>query len=172
MATDSMTERTMLDALRRHYDTGGAARRYVVAEQVKSDGWWDARRTADFIAVDLWKTGRYEIHGHEVKISRSDWLRELKEPSKAAEFAAHVNRWWIVVPDASIVRDGELPLSWGLLVLGPSGFVVARKAPRRDALPLTPGRLSSLLRAVAKSAYALGYAEGLQYEVPRKAAGA
>jgi hypothetical protein len=160
----------MLDALRRHYDTGGAARRYVVAEQVKSDGWWSARRTADFMAIDLWKTGRYEIHGHEIKVSRADWLRELKDPSKAAEFGEHVNRWWIVVPDPSIIRDGELPVSWGLMVLTEAGFTVARKAPRREALPLTPGRLSSLLRAVAKASYTLGYAEGLRYDVPAGAA--
>jgi len=32
--------------------------------------------------MDLWPSGGLEIHGHEVKVSRSDWLRELKEPEK------------------------------------------------------------------------------------------
>jgi hypothetical protein len=148
-----VTERVMLDALHARYSQcHGNGVRYVVAEHVKSGGGFDARRTADLIAVDMWKAGRYEVHGHEVKVSRADWLRELRDPDKAGEFLPYVNRWWIVVPDAGIVRDGELPAGWGLLALRGGLLAAVVKARRTDALPLPPDRLAGMVRAVAKTA--------------------
>lgn len=40
-------------------------------------------RYADVVAVNLWSSRGYAIHGFELKVSRSDWLRELKQPEKA-----------------------------------------------------------------------------------------
>ena len=57
--------------------------------------------------------------------------------------------------DARIVRDGELPDDWGLMAMRGGRLMVVRKAPRRDALPLTPTRLAALLRSVACSATVL-----------------
>lgn len=147
------TERTMLDALHFRYRAVlGNGRRYVAAEHVRSHASFDARRTADFIAVDTWKSGRFDLHGHEVKVSRSDWLRELKDPEKAAEFTPYMNRWWVVVPDSSIVKPGELPAAWGLLVLAGGLLEVARHAPRQDAEPIPQTRLVALMRAVQSTA--------------------
>jgi hypothetical protein len=110
------------------------------------------RRTADFVAMDLWPSRGLALHGHEVKVSRSDWLRELAEPEKAAEFIPYMNYWWAVVAGPRIVRDGELPEGWGLMVMRGGVLAVAAQAPRRDALPLTPSRLGALLRAVGQTA--------------------
>lgn len=147
-----MAEADVLDALYDRYRAvHGNGRRYAVAAQVRSRAGFDARRTADFVAMDLWPSARLTLHGHEVKVSRSDWLRELKDPSKAAEFIPYMNTWWVVVSDARMVRDGELPDDWGLMAMRGSLLTVVKKAPRRDALPLTPSRLAALLRAVACS---------------------
>src|SRR5579859_3147977 len=111
-----MTEAELTDALYERYgQVHGNGPRYAVAAQVRSQAGHYARRTADFVAMDLWPSARLTLHGHEIKVSRSDWLRELKDPSKAAEFIPYMNSWWVVVPDARIVRDGELPDDWGLL---------------------------------------------------------
>ena len=148
-----VTERMMLDSLHKRYSAAlGNGRRYVVAEQVRSHASFDARRTADFIALDTWKSGRFELHGHEVKISRSDWLRELKKPEKAAEFIPYMNRWWIVVPDLNIVKADELPEQWGLLAFSTGALRAVRKAPRLTATPLTPSRFVALMRAVQSTA--------------------
>jgi hypothetical protein len=147
-----LTEADVLDALHDRYGTvHGNGQRYAVASQVRSRAGFDARRTADFVAMDLWPSARLTLHGHEVKVSRSDWLRELKDPTKAAEFIPYMNTWWIVVSDARIVREGELPDDWGLMAMRGSRLAEVRKAPRRDALPLTPSRLAALLRAVAQT---------------------
>lgn len=147
-----LTEADMLDALYARYRfAGGNGQRYAVAAQVRSQAGYHARRTADFVAMDLWPSQRLTLHGHEVKVSRSDWLRELKEPEKAAEFVPYMNYWWVIVSDARIVRDGELPDEWGLMAMRGPLLTVIKKAPRRDALPMNPSRLAALLRAVAQS---------------------
>jgi hypothetical protein len=147
------TESDVTDALCERYgETHGNGRRYAVATQVRSHAGFDARRTADFVAMDLWPSTGLAIHGHEIKVSRSDWLRELAEPEKAAEFIPYMNHWWVVVSSPRIVRDGELPGCWGLMVMRGKRLAVVRRAPRREALPLPPTRLAALLRAVAQTA--------------------
>jgi hypothetical protein len=67
-----------------------------------------------------------------------------------------MNTWWVVVSDARIVRDGELPDDWGLMAMRNGRLAVIKKAPCREALTLTPTRLAALLRAVAQTS---GYLE-------------
>ena len=149
----SITADDVYEALYARYGAfHGNGPRYAVAAEVRSGAGFDSRRSADFVAMDLWPSAGLTLHGHEVKVSRSDWLRELKDPSKAAEFIPYMNTWWIVVSDRRIVREGELPDDWGLMAMRGSALTVVKKAPRRDALPLTPSRLAALLRAVAQIA--------------------
>jgi hypothetical protein len=157
-----LTEDEVTEALYDRYGVRhGNGQRYAVAAQVRSHAGFDARRTADFVAMDLWPSAGLTLHGHEIKVSRSDWLRELKEPEKAAEFIPYMNCWWVVAGGRRIVRDGELPGGWGLMVIDRGQLAVIRKAPRRDALPLTPTRLAALLRAVAQTSE---YLERRQHE--------
>lgn len=102
--------------------------------------------------MDCWSSKGMEIHGHEVKVSRSDWLTELRDPEKAEAFRPYCNRWWLVVPDVEIVR-GDLPRGWGLMVVNAGGVAMVRKrAPLMDALTLPRPMLAGLLRATAKTA--------------------
>jgi hypothetical protein len=148
-----VTEPDVIAALRARYGQRfGNGPRYAVATGVRSHAGHSMRRTADFIAMDLWPSRGLALHGHEVKVSRSDWLRELADPGKAAEFIPYVNYWWAVISDPAIVRDGELPDGWGLMAMRGTQLAVIRQAPRRVAEPLYPSRLGGLLRAVAQSA--------------------
>ena len=148
-----LTTADVYEALYARYSAfHGNGPRYAVAAEVRSGAGFDSRRSADFVAMDLWPSAGLTLHGHEVKVSRSDWLRELKDPSKAAEFTPYMNCWSVVVSDRRIVREGELPDDWGLMAMRGSLLTVVKKAPRRDALPLTPSRLGALLRAIAQTA--------------------
>ena len=157
------TERTMLDTLHARYShrTQGVTRRYAVAEHVRAscgfagysskDG-HRRMRTADFMAQDTWESHGLLLHGHEVKVSRSDWLTELADPSKAEAIKRFCDRWWLVAPDKAIVRD-DLPEGWGLMVLNRVGKLrVAKSAPALDPAPHTPTFRASFMRAVAKTA--------------------
>jgi hypothetical protein len=150
----AMTEASVTDALHARYSQvhGGNGRRYAVAAGVRSHAGFDARRTCDYVAMDLWPSKGLALHGHEIKISRSDWLRELAEPEKAAEFIPYMTYWWAVASGPRIVRDGELPDGWGLMVVRGGLVTVATAAPKRDAKPMERTRIAALLRAVAQTA--------------------
>lgn len=147
------TERDMLDALHRRYAVAsqGDSIRYAVAEHVRSSASSDARRVCDFMAQDLWHSGGLALHGHEVKLSRSDWLRELADPDKAETFMRYCDRWWLVVPDAQIVRPGELPERWGMIVVTNGVGHVKRSAPKLAPVPHPVSFRAALLRATAKT---------------------
>ncbi|TDO18161.1 hypothetical protein EV580_1344 [Mycobacterium sp. BK086] len=74
----------------------------------------------DAIYVGFTSASGRLLVGHELKVSRSDWLSELNKPGKADRWADQCHEWWLVVSDPAIVHDGELPAGWGLLVPGPS----------------------------------------------------
>lgn len=160
------TERQMLDALHARYSvtSQGDLQRYVCAEHVRNMcgfGGWDYAankakplRTADFLAQDLWDAKGLLLHGHEVKVSRSDWLRELADPDKAESIKRYCDRWWLVVPDRRIVRD-DLPPGWGLLALDDSDRLrVVHRAPALTPEPHPPTFRGAFLRAAAKTASA------------------
>jgi hypothetical protein len=105
-------------------------------------------RTADAIAMNLWPSRGLEIHGFELKVDRRDWLRELKNPEKAEAVARYCDRWWLVVPDPTIVAEGELPVTWGLLAPSPRkvGVRPVVDAPAVEATTPDRGFLAAMLR--------------------------
>jgi len=72
-----------------------------------------AARYADGIAVSLWPSSGFQIDGFEIKVSRSDFLNELKNPQKSSVMMEHCDRWWIVAPKG-VCNKEELPKPWGL----------------------------------------------------------
>lgn len=146
------TERLMLDALIRRYGgTAGNGPRYAYAEHVRSETGW-ARRCMDFFAMSMWHSDGEVMHGHEVKVSRSDWLTELKDPGKAEAFRPFVDHWWLVASDKAIVRD-DLPDGWGLMVADRNGRLrVTKPAPKIAREPMPKPMWAALLRATAKTA--------------------
>ena len=160
------TEADMLDALHDRFgfvshNGGFPKRRFVCADHVRAtSGFFDRgdphARTLDFVAVDTWASGKLARHGAEVKVTRSDWLREMKDPAKSAPFLSWLTHFWLAVPDASIVREGELPEGWGLLALRGQNLIAKVTAPRREAAPIPPQTVASLLTAVSKTAATRG----------------
>lgn len=149
------TERTMLDLLLARYNTerqGTIADRWTRAEHVRStQDYRQMLSIADFIAIDKYSSSQ-AIHGHEVKVSRADWLTELRDPTKAERIKRYCNFWWLVVPDAAIVKPGELPEGWGLMVKAGTGLRTKVRAPRMDADPMTLDFIAGLTSAVHRTA--------------------
>lgn len=130
-AKPKVTESDMLAMLRAKLTKpgNGGAGEYALLPHVRDGAGFTAGRTIDAVAVSLWPSRGLTIHGYEVKCSRSDWLRELKEPAKADAAAAFCDHFSIVAADASIVADGELPPTWGLLVARGVKLVTVVPAP-------------------------------------------
>lgn len=154
----------MLDMLNSRYATvsQGVVFRYARAEHVRSAaGFVEGQRAADYVAMDLWPGiphgSLLAFHGHEVKVSRADWLAELRKPEKAAAFMPFMDYWWLVVSDRSIVQDGELPPDWGLMVKAGDRVRVVVSAHRNpNPLPMPKTMVAAFARAVAKTAARIG----------------
>ncbi|MEM9467771.1 MAG: hypothetical protein AAGA90_20530 [Actinomycetota bacterium] len=127
-------------------------------------------RRIDFLAIHTWGSRGYAHHGHEIKASRSDWLRELKDPSKADPWIRRCHRWWLVTPP-DVVQPGELPDTWGHLVLRGSKLKVETDATKLDPPPpLTLPQLVAMLRSAGEAgpgalmrAEERGYRRGQQH---------
>lgn len=119
---------------------------WAYVEEVANSTGGPASRAADAMALNLWPSRGLELHGFEVKASRSDWLRELKAPEKADVLFGYCNRWWVVVGEKGIVQDGELPPTWGLLVPRGNDLVVKVQAPALDPKPLSRHFIAAFVR--------------------------
>lgn len=81
----------------------------------------------DFLSVACWPSLKYVVHGHEVKVSRSDWLRELKNPAKSLRNMPMCDMWWLVAPKG-VAKEEELPPRWGFLEHNGYSFWCVRQA--------------------------------------------
>jgi hypothetical protein len=119
LTTSELTAR-----LRRHYlkpgDAlpGGVFLTEVMAPGARPGevGWESANRRLDALYIGFTSARGRMLEGHEVKVSRSDWMVELAQAHKADWWFEHTHRWWVVAADRSIVEEGELPEGWGLMV--------------------------------------------------------
>lgn len=106
-----------------------------------------ARRRADAIAMNLWPSRGLEVRGFEIKVSRSDLGRELKQPEKAETISRYCHTWWIAAP-AGLVNQDALPLGWGLVEVNGKGVRTKRAAlPREDVAQPTRHFTAALIRA-------------------------
>lgn len=107
-------------------------------------------RHADAIVKGLWPSRGLDLQGFELKVSRSDWLRELKNPAKADAIVSYCDYWWVVVSEAKLVADGELPKTWGLMAADGGKLKVIVDAPKLEARPISRAFLAALCRKAAE----------------------
>lgn len=115
LAPVQWNEQLVFEALRTHFVEGAV----VLLPQVASETGSAPRRTADAIAMQLWPSRGLTIEGVEIKVSRSDLLREYAQPEKSDIIAQFCDKWWIAAP-AGVVKksdfeDGTFPKTWGCI---------------------------------------------------------
>lgn len=139
------TSSTLYSALTVKYP----APEWLLLPQVRSDAGFGTTmhpvRTADAIAMNTWPSRGLTVLGFEIKVSRSDWLRELKQLDKADPIIRFCDRWFIVAP-AGIVKDAELPAAWGLITPHGKGLRIVSDGERLPAEPLDRGFVAAMFR--------------------------
>lgn len=120
---------------------------WTIAFEVPNSTGFGATRRCDAIAMGTWPSKGLYLHGHEIKVSRSDWLKEIDDPTKADAFYKRCHYWWIVAPKG-IVKLAELPATWGLMhCTEKSALRVGKAATKLEPLAITYPFLASMLRA-------------------------
>jgi hypothetical protein len=148
------------DALRARY----AAPAWALVQEVP-DSTGFANRVCDGLAFSCWRSATamhgarggerlpYEVHGFEIKASRADWLRELKQPAKTDEFRRHCHRWWLVTGHHAIAKPEELPLGWGMLVPRGESLWTVVPAPLAKPEPIGGPFLAALARRMVEQSW-------------------
>lgn len=130
-------------ALRNRY----AGEAYAFLEQVGNATGFKCNRHCDVLVMSLWPSRGLDIIGIEVKVSRGDWLKELADPKKADDVAKYCDYWFVAVGDENIVRAGELPSAWGLMVPTIDGKMrVKAEVSRLSPNPLDKHFVAAVLR--------------------------
>lgn len=127
------TSHDLVSMLRAHYGgTPSKPQPGYFAPEIQAP---HSARRADALWLPLQGDQRGQIHGHEIKVSRSDVMVELADPMKAEAWGQFCDRWWLVVSDIALLRDLDVPDSWGIMT-PPSGrskrlMTIVRPAPLR-----------------------------------------
>lgn len=134
------TAADIVAALDKRYEQAASEKWVRICEARSGAGFAGNNRQCDYLAINTWQSGGLQVIGHEIKVSYSDWKRELADTDKAETFARFCRRWWIAAPSelAKKIRP-ELPPAWGLLGVNANG--IARElvaAPARDPELIPP----------------------------------
>src|SRR3990172_2564710 len=105
---------------------------------------------ADGVAYSLYPSTGHPIYGFEIKVSRNDWLRELKQPAKAGNVMQYCDKWWLVAPKG-VSKLEELPKTWGFLEIVNDRFYTRKHAPDLDHPELPMSFIAALLRRATES---------------------
>lgn len=128
---------------------------YGFITQVRSGTGYYQARTADALAMSLWPSRGLHLLGFEVKVSRTDWIKELKNPEKAEELASYTHFWYMVLGNENIIKPGELPPKWGLIVPSGKGLKIVKEAPfNTETLPLDYMLMAGIFRNIAEQCIA------------------
>lgn len=134
----------MVAALRRRFPLP----EWALFSGVRNGAGFDANRTADALAMNLWPSRGLELIGFEIKVSRGDWLKELRAPEKAEDMFAYCDRWYLVAGSRDLIKPGELPAPWGLLVPRGDTLEMVTEAPKNQAIPLDRGLVAVLAKRI------------------------
>jgi hypothetical protein len=123
--------------------TGG---RYAVLFEVLNATGASHTRSADAVIMSCWPSDGLELHGVEIKVSRSDWMSELRNPKKAEDIAQHCDRWWLITSPGVVKDESEIPPAWGWRVWDGKRMQTMKAAARTESRPVNRLFLASLLR--------------------------
>lgn len=112
----------------------------------------DAEQRIDFWALDTYPSHRFRRVAYEIKVSRSDFLNELRQPLKRRRALLLSNEFYFISPPG-LIKAGELPIECGLAEItggriDPTTTYINFKhaAPWRDTIPPTWQFVAAVVR--------------------------
>jgi len=121
----------------------------------------DSERYLDAFAMNCYRGKGYRRVGYEIKVSRSDWLRELEDPRKRAQGYFLCHEFWFALAPGVYKPDDEWSLQTprrlrlenpldgcGVIEVAEDGALkIVRKAVSHDAWPMPDTFVASLMRS-------------------------
>lgn len=132
---DGSGDPTLAAIKRRHSDWRGLVDGVLVFEMPTGTGY----RHGEPNRIDAWHMSvlpaqNFHRTSYEVKVSRRDFVRELRHPLKRRAAMRVSNQFYFVAP-MGVIRVEEVPLGCGFLELEGGKLREVVKAPHRDGEP-------------------------------------
>lgn len=105
---------------------------------------------ADGVAYNLYPSTGHAIEGFEIKVSRGDFLNEMKNPGKCQEVMQYCDKWWLVAPKGVAAKE-ELPKTWGFYEIVNNKFFVRKQAPQLDPIDPSLSFVAAMLRRATEA---------------------
>ncbi len=102
-------------------------------------------RTADVVAVSCWPSRGLYMTGIEIKVSASDFRKELQQPNKSESIQRYCRYWYVAAPKG-VIDVALLPESWGLIECTTNRTLTTKVAPTLKEQPVDMDLLCSILR--------------------------
>jgi len=103
-------------------------------------------RYVDCFAFNLLPSKSFWRVAYEIKVSRSDFLSELKKPEKRS-FAMEISNEFFYVCLPGVAKPEEIPQGCGLMVVAGSKLKRVVQAPQRQARDLTMAEMAAIARS-------------------------
>ena len=129
MAPRKYTSEELIELLRKRF---GDKQRYALFEQVANGTGWQARSWIDALLLCLWPSDGLRRVAFEIKVSRSDFLAELKNFKKNEWAREMCHEFWFVAP-SNVIKEEELPEGCGWMRPHGNTLAIVRHAQRTKA---------------------------------------
>ena len=172
---ERLTEALVIKALKGHWSPWHGNGWIVVPHVRCQTGWGELRfwsdiktrklrkrfteATIDALAFNAWPSKGNALYGLEIKLSRADWLRELRDPVKSEVMRKQVDKMFVIAPPGVVCQKkdkGVLGDQWGHYEIRQSGSILFKKMNDCKKLPGSVGAdlprafVTAILRADLK----------------------
>lgn len=144
-----MTATEVIAVLRKHHQPTHREHQWAFFDEQKiGTGFgFEAQQSMDAWAIHYWPSRGNIAVAYEVKVSRSDFLRELKKPLKRKPALRLSHEFYFATPEG-LVKPGEIPPECGLIEIKNNKMYTTVKAPKRDICPPTWNFVATLCRHI------------------------
>lgn len=112
--------------------------------ELRNAAGFSANRSFDFWTINTWPSKGLKTIGYEIKVSRSDFARELENPRKRKALEEVCHECYFAAPKG-LIDPRELPEGWGLIEAS-SVLRIAVRAPQKAEPKLDWDLLAVILR--------------------------
>lgn len=122
--------------------------RYGVLTEVNSGTGYLGMTWIDALVISLWPSDGMHRMAFEVKVSRADFLSEMKKHSKNEFFREHCHEFWYATAKGVVKSEDEIPEGCGWMCMrGDSQLVIKKQAQRKVDVLLDDTFVASITRS-------------------------
>jgi len=128
---------------------GAGEKSIVLHEMATATGFSRRMGWIDTCVFEMWPSRGWTRRAIEIKVSRADFLHELKQPKKSEWARKHFHEFWFCSPP-DIIKPAEVPEGSGLYHTNGDSVVTKVAARRQESPSCSDEFVASLIRSASR----------------------